>query len=336
MNSSRAMVRWVSGYIVFLLLAGCTRQSGQTTGGSTSVGSTSGSPALRIAVAPKGTAYDFWKAVKAGAEKAGQENGAQILWNGPSKETDTAGQITIIEDFITQKVDAIVMAATNATSLAPTIQKATDAGIPVVTIDSGVNSDLPKSLVATDNEKGAAEAARQLAKLIGGPGKVGMLPFIKGAATSDAREKGFKDGLKAHPELTLVSTLYSDGQSDTAMRKTEDMLTAHPDLAGLFAANEPGAIGAAQVLRMRGKAGTVKLVAFDAGAPEIKGLEEGTIQALIVQNPFQMGYLGVQTAVKVKRGDPVEKRIDTGVTVVTRANMNEPAVQQLLYPMGKP
>jgi ribose transport system substrate-binding protein len=119
------------------------------------------------------------------------------------------------------------------------------------------------------------------------------------------------------------------------MRKTEDMLTANPDLAGIFAANEPGAIGAAQVLRTRGKAGAVKLVAFDAGAPEIKGLEEGTIQALVVQNPFQMGYLGVQTAVKAKRGETVDKRIDTGVTVVTKENMNEPAVQQLLYPMGK-
>jgi ribose transport system substrate-binding protein len=114
------------------------------------------------------------------------------------------------------------------------------------------------------------------------------------------------------------------------------MLTANPDLAGIFAANEPGAIGAAQVLKTRGKAGTVKLVAFDAGGPEIKALEAGTIQALIVQNPFQMGYLGVQAAVRARRGEPVEKRIDTGVVVVTKANMNEPAMQKLLYPMGKP
>jgi ribose transport system substrate-binding protein len=330
MKATQRIAGWTCGSMLFLQLAGCARQGSQSPGGPAP-----GSQALRIAVVPKGTAYDFWKAVKAGAEKAGQENGAQILWNGPAKETDTAGQITILEDFITQKVDAIVMAACNATSLVPTIQKATDAGIPVVTIDSGVNSDLPKSLVATDNEKGAAEAAHQLAKLIGGRGKVGLIPFVKGAATSDAREQGFKSGLKAHPALTVVSTLYSDGQSDTAMRKTEDMLTANPDLAGIFAANEPGAIGAAQVLRTRGKAGAVKLVAFDAGAPEIKGLEEGTIQALVVQNPFQMGYLGVQTAVKAKRGETVDKRIDTGVTVVTKENMNEPAVQQLLYPMGK-
>lgn len=325
MNALRGSLGWIS-VGVFILLTGCARSGSSTSGGETAVAP------LRIAVVPKGTAYDFWKAVKAGAEKAGKESGAQILWNGPAKETDTGGQITIIEDFITQKVDAIVMAATNATSLVPPIRKATNAGIPVVTIDSGVNSDLPVSLVATDNEKGAAAAAQQLAKLIGGPGKVGLMPFIKGAATSDAREQGFKDGLKSHPGLTLVSTLYSDGQSDTAMRKTEDMLTANPDLAGIFAANEPGAIGAAQVLKTRGKAGTVKLVAFDAGGPEIKALEEGTIQALIVQNPFQMGYLGVQAAVKAKRGGSVERRIDTGVTVVTRENMNEPAVQALLKP----
>jgi ribose transport system substrate-binding protein len=289
---------------------------------------------MRIAVVPKGTAFDFWKAVKAGADKAGEEAGAQILWNGPAKETDVAGQIAIIEDFVTQKVDAIVMAATDANALVVTIQKADAAGIPVITIDSGVNSDLPKSLVATDNEKGASEAAHQLAKLIGGAGKVGLVPFVKGAATSDQREKGFKEGLKAHPELQLVSTLYSDSQSDTAMRKTEDMLTANPDLAGIFAASEPGGIGVAQVLKSRGKAGQVKLVAFDASAHQIKALEEGTIQALIVQNPFQMGYQGVQAALKAKRGEPVEKRIDTGVAVITRSNMSEPAMHKLLHPIS--
>jgi ribose transport system substrate-binding protein len=331
MRAKRRIAGYLCGSMLFAVIVGCTRQGSETAGSQPA-----GSPALRVAVVPKGTAFDFWKAVKAGAEKAGQESGAQILWNGPAKESDTSGQITIIEDFVTQKVDAIVMAATNATSLVPPIRKATDAGIPVITIDSGVKSDLPKSLVGTDNEKGAAEAAHQLAKLIGGPGKVGLMPFVKGAATSDARERGFLDGLKAHPELKLVSTLYSASQSDTAMSKTEDMLTANPDLAGIFAANEPGAIGAAQVLKTRGKAGTVKLVAFDAGGPEIKALEAGTIQALIVQNPFQMGYLGVQAAVRARRGEPVEKRIDTGVVVVTKANMNEPAMQKLLYPMGKP
>jgi ribose transport system substrate-binding protein len=323
------------------LLTGCNRSAGPPpAGGGTAsappgVGPSGSAIGMRIAVVPKGLAYSFWQAVKAGAEKAGQEGGAQILWNGPANEKENERQIAILEGFINQKVDAIVMAATDANALVPTIKKAADAGIPVITIDSGVNSDLPKSLIATDNEKGAAEAAHQLATLIGGTGEVGLLPFIKGAASSDARERGFKEGLKAHPELKLVSTLYTEGQSDVAMRKTEDMLTANPNLGGIFAANEPGAIGAAQVLKTRGKAGKVKLVAFDASPEEIKALEDGTIQALIVQNPFQMGYQGVQAALKVKRGEPVEKRIDTGVAVVTKANMQEPAMQQLLHPTGK-
>jgi ribose transport system substrate-binding protein len=290
---------------------------------------------MRIAVVPKGLAFVFWQSVKAGAEKAGQETGAQILWNGPAKEVEVDRQISILEDFVNQKVDAIVMAATDANALVPTIQKATEAGIPVITIDSGVNSSLPKSLVATDNEKGAAEAAHQLARLIGGPGEVGLMPFVKGAATSDARERGFKEGLAEHPELKLISTLYSNSQSDTAQRNTEDMLTANPGLNGLFAASEPTAIGAAQVLKARGKSGQVKLVAFDSSPEELQALEEGTIQALIVQNPFQMGYQGVQTAIKAKQGETVPPRIDTGVAVVTRENMNEPEMQALLYPTGK-
>lgn len=287
---------------------------------------------LVIAVVPKGTTQSFWLAVKAGAEDAAKAGGARIIWKGPAKETDVAGQKRIIENFINQKVDAIVMAACNETALVPTVEQADAAGIPVITIDSGVKSDVPKSFIATDNIQGAREAAKTLVKLIGGRGEVGLIPFVKGAATSNMREQGFKEEIAKYKNVKLVSVLYSNSDIMQGIRATEDMLTAHPKLAGIFAANEGGAVGAARALDMRGLGGKVKLVAFDAAQAEIDALRKGTIQALIVQNPYKMGFEGVKAAIAVIKGRNVPRRIDTGVTVVTMKNFHDPDVQRLLYP----
>jgi len=286
----------------------------------------------RIAVVPKSVAFDFWLAVRAGAEKGGKEEGVQIIWKGPSDERDIAGQRAILENFITQRVDAIVFAACDARAMVPIAQKALRAGIKVITIDSGLEPEVSLCFVATDNIKGAKIAAEVLAKLIGYEGKVGLIPFVPGAATSIQREQGFKEGLKKFPKVKLVATLYSESDVTKGMQVTENMLTAHPDLKGIFAANEPGAIGAARVLQARKLVGKVKLVAFDAAPTEIKALQDGVIQALIVQNPFRMGYDGVKMAVKALRGEKIPKRIDTGVTVVTMENFHQPEIQRLLFP----
>lgn len=289
---------------------------------------------ILIAVSPKGLVHQFWLTVKAGAERAAAEEGAKIIWKGPAKETDVAGQVAILEDMISRNVDAIVMAACDSRALVPTLAKAVDKGIPVITIDSGVDSDLPLTFVATDNVAGARAAADALAKLIGEKGKVALIPFIPGAATSDMRERGFKEQIATYPEIELVQTLYSQSDSARAMAVTEDMLTLHPDLAGIFAANEPGALGCVRALESRGVVGAVKLVAFDAADAEIDGLKRGAIQALIVQNPFKMGYLGVKSAIKAINGESVEKLIDTGVSVVTMDNFSEQEIQDVLYPLG--
>ena len=287
-----------------------------------------------IAVVPKGLVHQFWLTVKAGADRAAKEASAKVIWKGPAKETDVAGQVAILEDMITRRVDAIVMAACDSRALVPTVAKAVERGIPVITIDSGVDSDLPVTFVATDNVAAARAAADALAELIGGKGKVGLIPFIPGAATSDMRENGFKEQIAQYPEIELVQTLYSQSDAARGMAVTEDMLTLHPDLAGIFAANEPGALGCVRALESRGVAGKVKLVAFDAADSEIEALKRGTIQALIVQNPFTMGYRGVQAALKAIQGEPVEKRVDTGVSVVTMDNFSEPDIQRVLYPLG--
>ncbi len=286
--------------------------------------------ALEIAVIPKGLAHQFWIFVKAGAEAAGKEFGAHILWQGPPKETEIARQINIIQDMITRRVDALVLAACDENALVSVIEQADRAGMPVIMIDSGVKSDVPKSLVATDNVEGAKMAAHKLAELLGGKGEVGLIPFVSGAATSELREQGFKEGIREYPDMPLVATNYSQSDVSIGMNVASDMLTAHPNLAGIFAASEPSAIGAAQALRAAGKAGKVKLIGFDATGEQLNALRDGVIHALIVQNPFKMGYEGVKAAVAALRGESVEPRIDTGVTIVTLDNIDTPEVQALL------
>lgn len=323
-----------------LLAAGCSGPAEPTPTDSSSKEAMPAAEAgdvatLRIAVVPKGLAHQFWLTIKAGAEAAAEEAGAEILWQGPHKETEVEKQINIVQDMINSGVDGLVLAACDENALIPVVQKATDAGIPVVTIDSGVASDLPLSFVATDNVAGSEMAARTLADLIGEEGNVGLIPFIKGAATSNMREEGFLKGIAAFPNINVSATLYCQSDVAKAMEVTQDMLTRNADLKGIFATNEPAAIGAAQALKAAGKADQVKLVAFDAAEEEITALQEGSVQALIVQNPYRMGYAGVKAALDAIAGNPVDKRIDTGVTVVTMENFNEPEIQELLYPLGK-
>lgn len=324
------MKRLVLGMFALALVLGCGGETAQTARGAGD-----GEAKYTIAVIPKGTTHDFWLTVKAGAEAAAQEFDAETVWKGPDKETEVVKQINIIEDFITMEVDAIVMAACDAEAMAGVVKRAMDAGIPVVTIDSGVKSDDPVTFVATDNVAGAKAAGEELARLIGGSGEVGLIPFVKGAATSEMREQGFKEAIAKYPDIKLVATLYSESDATTGMNVTQDMMTAHPELDGIFAANEGGAIGAAQAIRADGKAGEIKLVAFDASDEQIAALKEGVIQALVVQNPYKMGYEGVKAAIDHLEGRPVEKRIDTGVTVVTMQNFHDPEIQQVLYPLDK-
>jgi len=313
---------------------GATSPDGKATEAASPDSSMPAPKTLQIAVIPKGLAHQFWLTIKAGAEAAAAEAGAEIKWQGPAKETEVEKQINIVQDMIASNVDAIVLAACDEQALVPTVQQAVDAGIPVVTIDSGVASDLPVSFVATDNVAGAKMAADTLAELIGGSGNVGLIPFIKGAATSNLREEGFLEGIKAHSDITVTATLYCQSDVEKAMSVTQDMLTQDAEMKGIFATNEPAAIGAAQALKSAGRAGEIKLVAFDAAEEEIAGLQDGSIQALIVQNPYRMGYLGVKAALDAIIGNPVDKRIDTGVTVVTLDNSGDPEIQKLLNPLG--
>lgn len=321
-----------------IVVAGCAKQETATNTGPANTAAATGGSKYRIAVIPKGTAQSYWQTVKAGAEKAAGEENAAIIFQGPTEETDITGQKNILEAQIVNHVDAIVMAACNATALAPEVKKAQDAGIPVVTIDSGIEPDTSVKFIATDNKKGGAAAADEMNTLLGpAGGNVGLLPFIQGAGSSDDRENGFKAELAKYPQLHLVATEYSESDPSKGQEKVNAMLIAHPDMKAIFAANQGGAVGAAQAIKQKGLAGKVKLVAYDAGDEEITALKDGIIQALVVQRPFVMGYEGVKTAIgaikshQVKSDKPVVE--DTGVSVVTMQNFNQPDIQKLLYPL---
>ena len=284
----------------------------------------------KILVSPKGLVHSFWVTVKAGADSAGKEFGAEVIWKGPTQETDIAGQIAIIEDYINKGIDAIVLAACDAQGLIPVLEKAKQKGIPVITIDSGVDSDIPISFIATDNILAAQKAAQQLAELIGEKGKVACIPFVPGAATSNWREQGFVDEIKKYPDIELLPIRYSQSEVAVGMAVTEDILTGHPDIKGIFAANEAGTIGVIQALKTKNKIGQVKVVGFDAASNEVTALQTGEIDALIVQDPFKMGYEGVKAAMMTLKGESVPKRIDTGVYVVTQENLSQPDIKRLI------
>ncbi len=279
--------------------------------------------------------HNFWVTVKSGADSAGKELGVEIIWKGPAQETDIASQIAIVEDYINKKVDAIVLAACDTKALNALIGRAIDNGIPVVTIDSGVDDERPLSFIATDNLKAAELAADELARLIDHQGEVALMPHVPGAATTIMREEGFKKGIAKYPGIHLVTVQYSNSDVATAMSVMENMLSAHPNLAGVFPTNEAGVLGVVQALTARGKIGQIKVVGFDAADDEIKALENGSVHALIVQDPFKMGYLGVKAALEAMAKKPIAKRIDTGVYVITKDNMATPEMQRVLYPLGK-
>lgn len=290
---------------------------------------------LKIAVVPKGTTHQFWQTIKAGAEAAGKEVNAEILWNGPKSETEIQDQIDILNNYASQGVDGVALAATDKNSLVKTVEDLEGRKIPVVTIDSGVASDRPRSFIATDNVAAARLAAQELGKLVGGKGKVAVISFLKGAATSDEREQGFLEGIKEFPGITVLPPVETRSDSAKAREQMETLLAAHPDLVGVFASNEPNVVGAAGVLAERKLTGKVKLVGFDASDPEIRYLKDGVVQALIVQDPFRMGYEGVKALAQIARGQGTpQKRIDTGAKVVTRDNMETPEIHKLLYPLG--
>jgi ribose transport system substrate-binding protein len=299
-----------------------------------------GKKKFTIAVIPKGTTHEFWKSIHAGSNKAAGELTAQgteveVIWKGPIREDDREQQIQVVEGFAAQGVSGIVLAPLDNRALVRPVAEAGRAGVPTVIIDSGLESNDFVSFVATDNRKGGTLAADRMGQLLNGKGKVLVLRYAEGSASTSEREEGFISQIKQKfPEIELVSTnQYAGATRDTAKRASENLLNTYADqVQGIFTPNESSTAGMLLALQDIGKAGKVSFVGFDSSQTFIDAINANQLHGIVVQNPFNMGYLGVRTMVDNLLGKPVSKQIDTGVMLVTKENLQSPEVQMLLHP----
>ncbi|MGE5631520.1 MAG: ABC transporter substrate-binding protein [Caulobacteraceae bacterium] len=322
--SKLTLVLFIMVMAFSLVFTGCAPKPTAPAAGTTTPQAEPAKP-LQIVLITMDSMDEHWLSVKDGAMKKAQELGnVEVIFRAPAGKSDPAEQTRMVEDAINQKVDAILLAASDAAALAPVVDKAYEAKIPLIFVDSAANTENYVSFAATDNAAAAALAADKMAELISGKGKIAIINAQAGAGTTMIRENGFKDRMKEkYPDVTIVTTLYCNGDKAVALNQTMDLLTANPDLVGIYACNEGATVGVARGLKEKGVAGKVQLVGFDKSKDIISGLEEGLIQATMVQNPFLMGSTGVDFAVKTIKGEKVEKKVDTGVKVVTKDNISE-------------
>jgi ribose transport system substrate-binding protein len=285
-----------------------------------------------IGVVPKGASHIFWQTVHAGAIKAAGEIGCKVDWNAPPLEIDASRQIEIVDSMINRHVDGIALAPVDKQALVAVVERAAAKGIPVAIFDSAIDTDRIISYIATDNTEAGRMAARRMGEILGGKGKVGIVGFMAGSASTMEREYGFQDEIrKRYPKIDLLPVQFGMADRAKAVAVTENMLSAHPDLAGIFADNESSSAGAVQALKSR-SAKQVKMVAFDASDQLIGELREGVIDSIVVQNPFRMGYESTRAIGLKLSGQTPQRTIDSGATLIRREDLEREEIRQLLFP----
>jgi ribose transport system substrate-binding protein len=288
-----------------------------------------------VGVVPKGANHIFWQTVHAGAVKASREFGFQVEWNAPTLEVDSSRQIEIVESMVNRRVAGIVLAPVDKKALVSVVERAARERIPVSIFDSAIDTEKRISYVATNNEEGGRMAARRMGEVLGGKGKVAIIGFMPGSASTMERESGFQDELKKFPGIQMVGLQFGMADRAKAMASTENLLAAHPDLAGLFADNESSSSGAVQALKSR-NARALKLVAFDSSEQLAADCKAGWIDSLVVQDPFRMGYEATRAVGLHLEGKPVEASIDSGARLLLREDLEKAEVKALLFPDLKP
>lgn len=286
-----------------------------------------------VGVVPKATSHLFFVAVHAGVNQAAADTGVDTLWNGPNEETDHGRQIQIVDAMVAQHVDALAISATDERALAQPVERAIRAGIPVSVFDSGVNVEGYVTFVATDNFQAGCTAARRLAAVIGNRGKIGMVMHKPGGLSTVLREQGFEQTItKEFPNITIAARQFGMSDRAKARAAAENMLTAQPDLAGLFASSEASSFGAIQALSARGLNGKVKLITFDTSDLHVTALKSGTVDVMLVQDSYRIGYEAVRSLADKLHGRAPAHRIDLPVRIITRDDLGKPDVEALLSP----
>ena len=300
----------------------------------------SSTTSYRIGMVPKGSTHEHWKRVHAGAEKAVREFAAagvtvDLLWKAPIREDDREQQVQVVEGFISQGVNGLILAPLDSRALVRPVEEAKAAGIPTLIFDSALaTSGDQVSYVSTDNGKGGHLAGQRMGELLKGAGTVLMLRYQEGSAATEERERGFLDALTRFPNIHVISSDQFAGPTrDTAKTASENLLNRFADrVDGIFTPNESSTAGMLLALQDIGKAGKITFVGFDYSSTFIAPLERGELKGFVVQNPVNMGYLSVKTLVDHLRGQAVPATLDTGVSMVTLDNLKDPAVQAVINP----
>ncbi|MCA1494155.1 ABC transporter substrate-binding protein [Sinorhizobium alkalisoli] len=285
---------------------------------------------LYVPLISKGFQHQFWQAVKAGADQAAAEFDVEVTFEGPDSESQVDKQIDMLAAALAKKPAAIGFAALDSQAAIPLLKQANDAGIPVIAFDSGVDSDIPQTTAATDNAAAAALAADTLAELIGDAGKVAVVAHDQTSRTGIDRRDGFVNRMKeAHPNVEIVAIEYGGGDQLKSTEITKAILTANPDIKGIFGTNEGSAIGVVNGVKEQGA--KVVIIGYDSGKAQKDAIREGLMAGAITQNPVGIGYETVKAAVAAAKGEKIEKTIDTGFYWYDKDNIDSPEISAVLY-----
>lgn len=279
----------------------------------------------------KGTETDFWKSVNRGAQDASKQYNCKVTMTGPSEEKDYLSQVKIVENTIKRKPDAILIAAVDYNLMSNSVNKAAESGIPVLMVDSATNSDKAKTFIGTDNVLLGQRLATELAWLSPPKGIIGIVSFVKNSYPSQEREQGFRDYFKNNKNYQLANTVYCDSDFDNAENLTIELIQDNPDIVAIAGLNAQAATGAARALNKLNR-NDIILAGIDCSVEQVEYIENGILDVAVLQNPYQMGYLSVENAVRYLNGDEIPERITTGIYVINKNNVFKEEYQQLIFP----
>ncbi len=324
MRSKKAFGALAAVAAVAIALTGCQSDSGEATGDGDKP---------YIAIISKGFQHQFWQAVKLGAEQAAEEFDVEITFEGPDTEADVDQQIQMLQTALDKQPAAIGFAALDSQAAGPLLQQASDAGIPVIAFDSGVDSDIPATTASTDNKAAAAEAAAHLAEAIGHEGKVALVVHDQTSVTGVDRRDGFVEYMEANePNIEIVDIQYGGGDQAKSADLAKAIIAANPDLAGIYGSNEGSAIGVVQAVKELGlEPSSLAIVGFDSGKAQTDAIRDGLMLGAITQNPVGIGYETVKAAVEALAGETLPKTIDTGFYWYDSSNIDDAQIAAVLY-----
>ncbi|MCT2583768.1 ABC transporter substrate-binding protein [Actinophytocola gossypii] len=312
----------VAGAALALSLTACGAEGGGAGGGG-------GQP--YIAIVSKGFQHQFWQAVKQGAEEEASKQGARVTFVGPPTEADVEEQINMLTNDIAKSPDALGFAALDSQAAEPLLQQAKSQDIPVIAFDSGVDSDVPLTTVSTDNKAAAAEAAKHMAELVGGSGKVAMVVHDQTSQSGTQRRDGFLEWMEQNaPDIEVLDPQYGGGDQLESANITKSIVSSNPDLKGIYASNEGSAIGVIKGVQESGKQG-LQLVGFDSGKAQVDAIRNGTMAGAVTQDPVNMGRQLVIAAMKAINGEDLPETVDTGFKWYDQTNVDDPEIAAVLY-----